>query len=133
MNNSLQNERPIRCHEPLHSDFFTACSRARVSKHSRINPPSHDREGVGGVFVRSLLVRLLIQTEQVFTRAWPRIELVAAVLDGFVGQHGKNGFGNAPVAQPRRNRNLAIELANALGSVTPAKQSGEILHAIGDG
>jgi len=22
---ALQNERPIRCHEPLHSDFFMAC------------------------------------------------------------------------------------------------------------
>src|SRR6267378_1283769 len=44
-----------------------------------------------------LLVRLLVQLEEVFAGAWPRIELVAAILDGFVGQHGEDGFGNAPV------------------------------------
>jgi hypothetical protein len=31
LNNCATKQRPIRCHEPLHSDFFTACSRARLS------------------------------------------------------------------------------------------------------
>src|SRR6202158_2172195 len=41
---ALQNERPLHCHEPLHSDFFTA-SHARLSVsalESTILLPSHN-------------------------------------------------------------------------------------------
>lgn len=49
---------------------LTAPSRAPLSKYSRIN---------------GLLVCLLIQTKKVFAGAWPRVQLVATVLNGFIG------------------------------------------------
>jgi hypothetical protein len=51
-------------------------------------PQAHDQLRYKTKELSAVLVRLPIQTEEVFTGAWARVQLVAAVLNGFVGQHG---------------------------------------------
>src|SRR5258706_15252486 len=77
------------------------------------------------------LIRLAVEMQQVFARAGARVELVATVLDGFIGEGRKHGFSHAPIAQARLNRDLAVQLADAFGSVAATEQSGELRDAVG--
>src|SRR5690242_58349 len=78
-------------------------------------------------------IRLTIEGQQILARARARVELVAAVLDGLVRKRRQNGFGNAPVAQPRFDRDLAVELADPLCSFATAKQRREMEDSIRHG
>ena len=66
-------------------------------------------------------VCLAIEIQQIIARAGTRIKKVATVVNGFIGERGKNGFGHAPIAQTRLDIHSTVQLAHALCWIASAE------------
>ena len=64
---------------------------------------------------------LAVEIQQIVACAGTRIEKVASVLNGFIGERGKNGFSHAPIAQTRLDIHSTVQFAHALCRIASAE------------